>query len=227
MNKVELLILIWPFVWPILAVIALGMVFRNLADSGFLHEHKYVGWLVLALEITVFLSTAAKRASAGGLGFVALAYILFMGYILAMQARLVADLLILTFAPDRSDGLKVIKSYSMAERKIIQDDLGGSIAEYKRAIAEDPDDVEARLRLAEVLFENADYRMSVETYDEVLQRQRTLSVERRCLILTRLASIHAGKFGDKGKARELLQSIIDTYPGTRFSEYAKERMADL
>jgi tetratricopeptide (TPR) repeat protein len=227
MNNIEILLLMWPLAWPILALITLGVVFSYLANSGLLYEYRYLGWLVLLADLAIFFSTAVKLSSAGGLGGAALFYLFFLGLLFASQRGPIVDLLILTFTPDRSDGLKLIKSYSKAERKIIEDDLGGSVAEYEHAVTEDPDDVEARLRLAEVLFKNADHEKSAEAYEEVLQRERKLSAERRSLILTRLANIHADKFGDKEKARELLQSIIDAYPETRFSEYAKERLAGL
>lgn len=212
---------------PPVAMIALGVVLFNLANSGYLHGHTYAGWAVLGAELIIFFWAAVRQAGAAGSGFTALAYILILGYIFTMQAPLISELLVLTFTPDRSAGLKVIKTYSIAERKIIEDDLSGSIAEYEGAVADDPGDIEARLRLAEVLFRNADYEKCVETYQDVLKRERRLSAERHCLILTRLAKIHAEQFTDPEKARELLLSIIDKYPDTRFSKYAGECMAGL
>ncbi len=214
-------------VGPPVAMIALGVVLFNLAKSGYLHEHTYVGWAVLGVELAIFFWAAVRQAGAPGSGFTALAYIFFLGLIFATQAFHISELFVLTFAPDRSDGLKVIKTYSIVERKIIEDDLRGSIAEYEGAVADDPGDIEARLRLAEMLFRNEDYEKCGETYEDVLKRERRLSAERHCLILTRLAKIHAEQFSDPDKARELLLSIIDKYPDTRFSKYARECMAGL
>ena len=223
MSFLSLLII----VGPIVAIVVLGSVFFWLANSGYLGGYKYVGWALLGAELVITFSAVVGQASAEGMGFIALFYILFLTYMLAMQASPIAELLILTFAPDRSAGLKLLKSYSIAERMIIEEDLSGSITEYEDAVADDPSDIEARLRLAEVLFQNAEYRKAVEAYESALRIGKGLGAERRCLILTRLAQIDAEQLGELDKARNLLETIIKKYPDTRFSNYAEERMARL
>jgi len=212
---------------PVVALCALAVVSVNLANSGFLERRKYVGWALLGFALVIFFSSVIWQARTAESSLTLSIYIIGLSFLAAMQGPLVAELLTLTFWPDRSRGLKLLRSYSAAERKIIEGDLSGSIAEYESAIAEDPDDIEARLRLAETLFESKEFQKTVDAYEAVLNRAPKLSAERHCLILTRLARIHAEEFGDVDKARELLATIIEKHPDTEYSRYAKECISGL
>lgn len=208
---------------PPVALFILGVVSIRLTGNDFFKTRRSAGWALMGVALAIFFPAVSWM----GMSMGAIFYAVFLSMILALQGPLMLELVTLALMGDRSAGLKLLKSYSMAERNIIEDDLSGSIAEYESAVAEDPDDVEARLRLAEVSFQNAEYRKTVEAYEAALHRGKKLSAERKCLILTRLAQIHAEQFGEPDKARRLLETIIKKYPNTRFSEYAQERMAGL
>jgi hypothetical protein len=94
--------------------------------------------------------------------------------LLYIQGLFVLELVTYTFMPDPSKGLKPMNVYSLAEKKALQDDLTGAIAEYEKVIAEAPDDLTARLRLAELCCENEDYKKAVMACETLLAREQRL-----------------------------------------------------
>jgi lipopolysaccharide biosynthesis regulator YciM len=140
---------------------------------------------------------------------------------------LAAETIVETFMPDRSRGLRLMRFYTEAEKKVIEDDLPGAIEEYEKVIAEDPDDMRARLRMAELCGEAEQYNKAVATYEAILARSEKLSRSEHCSVLTLLSDIYSKHFHDGDRARKNIQAIIDRYPHTSYADFARERLARL
>lgn len=212
---------------PIIVLFALGVVSIHLTSSGYFPGRARVGWALFGITLAVFFPMAAWRAGTGAAGVGALFHILFLSLLLMLQAPLLVELITLAVMPDSSRGLKVLKVHTEAEKKVIQDDLPGAILEYESIIAEDPGDIEARFRLAELRYQNKEYRKSASAYEALLEHKQELDIDRHCSILTRLSEIYAHQLGDVETARAFVQRIVSEYPDTRYAVYARERIDNL
>ena len=210
-------------VGPIVLLTGLGILSNYLTFSGYIPGNTKIGWTLVCAALAVFSwpLILMSRSEQAGVGI--LLHIIFLGVLLAMQAPLVAELI--TLIPDRSRGLKVLKVHSEAEKRVNDDDLPGAIEEFDRIIAEDPHDLEARFRLAEICCRNNEYRKAATTYEALLKSAKKLEMSSRCVALTRLSEIYAQHLGDVGRAREIINLIIDKYPDTKYARYAKERLS--
>ncbi|UCD59000.1 MAG: hypothetical protein JSV16_07830 [Candidatus Hydrogenedentota bacterium] len=209
----------------ILIILAVFSIF--LAYSGYLPGRTYIGWTVLGLYGAVFLWFAgvwlSKLQSPFSLFFAAIC----LALLLALQGPLVLGLMSQTVMPDPSKGLKLIKVYTEAEGKVAQDDLAGAITEYEKVIVENPDDVAARFRLAELCCENREYRKGAMVYEALLAHADKLDISQHCSALTRLSEIYVQHLGDVESARRHIQTIIRMYPGTKYAAYAIEHLGNL
>lgn len=195
-------------------------------SSGYLDGREYIGWILLAIFTSAYIEFcmllfARLEGIESIAGFVA------ASLVLATQAPLLLELISKSVLPDRSAGLKIIKTHSLAERKVAEEDLAGAIEEYERAIAEDPDDFEARFRMADLCYQNKDYPKAVQSYRRLAELKEKLSVSQYCSALMRLSEIHAQNLNDIAGARRYLQTIIEEQADTKYAEYAANRMESL
>ncbi len=115
-----------------------------------------------------------------------------------------------------------IKSYDIAEKFASQGLYSEAIAEYEKAIEEDPEDVNARLFLADVYCKMDQYEQAARTLLETLEHD--LPAEKWCHIANRLADILVQKTGAPDEAVRILTRIVEKYPRTKFARYAQERI---
>jgi tetratricopeptide (TPR) repeat protein len=210
-----------------LTLLTLSGVSIYLAFSGYLPGRTYIGWTFLGFYVTIFLAFAIFWLRPMQNPFMQFFAALLLGLLLATQGPLVVELISQAVMPDPSKGLKLIKVYTEAEKRVVQDDLPGAIEEYEKVIAEDPDDVTARFRLAELCYQNEEYRKAAMAYEALLAREKGLDVNRHCSALTRLSEIYAQHLGDTKSARKHVQTIIDKYPGTKYAGYAMDWLENL
>ena len=217
------------FIALLIPLVVLAVVSLQFAFSGNVDGRQYLGWILLiafgALTYE-FIGTwmamhpgPTSRFLAGLVGAI----------LLGTQAPLLIELIIIMLAAvsDRSGGLKLLKVHTEAEKKVVQDDLPGAILEYESIIAEDPGDIEARFRLAELRYQNKEYHKSAAAYEALLGYVQELDMDRHCSILTRLSEIYAHQLGDIETARAFVQRIVTEYPNTRYAGYARERIDSL
>jgi len=217
-------------VGPFVVLTILGAISIYLTFTGFFPGRAHYGWALLGISFTVFFGSVVINAGAGEIGFetvFSLVYVLFLSAFLALQGPLVLEMISLTVIPDPSKGLKPLKVHTEAEKKVVEDDLPGAIAEYERIITEDPEDYDARFRLAELCCENQEYRKAATVYEEVLKLAEGLSVSQRCSALTRLSEIYASHLGDVNNARRCIRTIIESHPDTKYAGYAEDRLSNL
>ncbi len=208
-------------------LVALVVLSFYLAYSDLLATRTYLGWILLAVFLIFFIRFADLWVTKLDNPFHMFFAVLLLALIFLSQGPLLSELISQSVLPDPSKGLKLIKDYSEAERKVAQDDYTGAILEYEKVIAKTPDDTVARFRLAELCYENEDYRKAAMAYEALVARARQLDMRQHCSALTRLADIYTNHLGDKESAKKHIRTIIETYPDTKYSGYAADRLANL
>ena len=208
-------------------LLMLGSLSVYLAYSGHIPGRTHIGWAVLAAYLIVYLLFAIVWVSTIHDPFSSMFAVVGLALLLALEAPLLLELISQSVLPDHSKGLKLIEVHTEAERKAAQDDLPGAIAEYERVIAENPADTVARFRLAELSYQNQEHRKAATTYEALLAHTHGLDISQHCSALTRLSEIYARHLGDPQTARRHIQTIIETYPDTKYANYAADHLENL
>lgn len=225
-----LITLILLYFGPILLLLGLGLLSIRLTFSGYFTGRPSRGWTVVGIALAIFLASTAGRSAGGSSAeamFGILFHVILLALLLTLQVPLVVELLSQLIVPDPSKGLKLAKTYSEAEKKVAADDLPGAIVEYEKVIAKDSGDVAARLRLAELRYQNKEYRKAVTDYEALLAHPKKLGISQHCSVLTRVSEIYTQHLGDTETARKCIQTIIDKYPNTKYADYAIEHLHNL
>jgi len=118
---------------------------------------------------------------------------------------------------------KVRKDYSRARWLLSRGRFEEAIAEFRRALEEDPEEVALRLEIAEIYARDLrDYPRAIEEYEESLGMNFDDSA--KASILNRIADIYDTALADPKKATDALRRIVEMYHETKFAERARERM---
>ncbi|MBI5365904.1 MAG: tetratricopeptide repeat protein [Planctomycetes bacterium] len=123
------------------------------------------------------------------------------------------------------DQVRVAKTYDQAEACERQRDWEGALAAYRRALAEDIEDWEARRRMAEVHLKTGDVGAAVAGLR--LVAERIAEPGRKAAVTFRLAELLAGPQRDRAGARALLVALAAAVAGTQVAPYVKLRIAAL
>jgi tetratricopeptide (TPR) repeat protein len=199
-----------------------------LAYSGILVGRAYIGWIYVVIYLLIYFPFAvAWYRDLAAISVTTILHVTFLVLLILPLGALATETIVETFWPDRSKGLRIMRFYTRAEEKVIEDDLPGAIEEYEKVIAEDPDDLRARLRMAELCAEAEQYDKAVATYEVILTRSEELGKSQHCTVLTRLSDIYSRHLFDVHRARENIQAIIDRYPDSSYADFARERLARL
>ncbi len=209
----------------LLIIMTIGSV--KLSGSGILVAHSYVGWIYILVYMLIYIPFVAAWHQHFGITVMTLPYIIMFIALIYPLSVLGSELAMVALIPDPSKGLKPLKVYSAAERKVSEDDLPGAIAEYELEIARDPKDVAARLRLADLCSEAKQYEKAVTAYEALAGKPRGLNVDQHCSVLTRLSELYSRHLGQMEKARVAVQEIIERYPDTNYAKFAEERLKNL
>ena len=117
------------------------------------------------------------------------------------------------------------KSYDIAEKLTIDGRYAEAVAEYERAIEEDPEDATPRIMMADTYCKAGQYELAAQALDETLELD--LPAEQWCHVVNRLADIYAQNTREPEKAVAVLNRIVNKYPESAFARYARERIARL
>jgi tetratricopeptide (TPR) repeat protein len=198
-----------------------------LANSGILRRGSYIGWVFFVAYLVVYIHFAAAWYRHFDVSIFTIFHIVLLIILIYPLGVLGAELFTVTFLPDPSAGLELLRVHTAAERKVVEDDLPGAIEEYEKVLAKNSSDVAARLRMADLCHEAKQYEKAVATYEVLLKKPKGLGVDQHCSALTRLSEIYARHLGKYDKARGVVQMIIDEYPDTEYAKFAKDRLANL
>ena len=218
---------------PIALLLTLGLLIvltilsLKLSGSGILAAYPYIGWTYLLVYMLIYIPFVAAWHMHFELSVLTLPYIIMLIALIYPLCVLGAELASLALVPDPSKGLKLLKVYSAAEKKVAEDDLPGAIEEYEAVIARHPNDIAPRLRMADLCHEAKQYERAAAAYEKLAGKPQGLNVDQHCSVLTRLSEIYARHLGQLEKARETVQEIIERYPDTDYAKFAKERLNNL
>lgn len=202
----------------------------SLTSSEFIRNHTTTGWVLLGIYLVLcftFMFRWLGSMSNETVLINILKILVVCTCLLYIQSLFVLELITCTFMPDPSKGLTLMNVYSLAEKKALQDDLAGAIAEYEKVIAEEPEDITARLRLAELCCENAEYKKAVMAYEALLARAKRLDANQYCTVHSRLSDIYAARLADREAARKHVRAIIEKYLDSKYAQLAEDRLATL
>jgi len=118
------------------------------------------------------------------------------------------------------------KAYSAIEALVVRGEYGRAADAYEREIDADPADVEARIRLAELLLKHLDDAEGAATrYREA--RDRTSDERRRQFIAFRLVDIYRDHLHAPGRAIVELRRFLDSFPSAPQATGARAELTRL
>ncbi len=118
------------------------------------------------------------------------------------------------------------KAYSAIEALVVRGEYGRAAEAYARAIAADAADVDARVRLAELLLHHlGDAEGAATRYREA--RERTPDPRRRQFITFRLVDIYRDHLHERGRAIVELRRFLDAFPSAPQAAGARAELARL
>ncbi|MBM4082009.1 MAG: tetratricopeptide repeat protein [Planctomycetes bacterium] len=123
------------------------------------------------------------------------------------------------------DRLRMPKTYDRAEKAERARDFAQAAQLYREAVAQDPKDLEARRRLAEVHVQLGDYDAAIRELTAALAE--TAELDLRGPLVVRLAEILVQHRNDRMAALERLYKFKDEAAGTRHAEYVQARIEAL
>ncbi len=123
-----------------------------------------------------------------------------------------------------TSNMKVEKTYDRAAKAEREGDLERALAAYGRAAADDPKDPEPLRRMAEIHLRRGDRERAFERFRQALPL--IASHEGRATLAFRLADLLI-ESGRQPEARSHLEAVERDLAGTRFAEFARERLGAL
>ncbi|MBI3097460.1 MAG: tetratricopeptide repeat protein [Planctomycetes bacterium] len=121
--------------------------------------------------------------------------------------------------------LQVAPTYHQAEAAEKRHDFAAAERLYRQAIAERPDDAEAKRRLAELHLLRGDAEAAARAYRALIAD--TPDPEGASLLVFRLADLLSGTLGRRDEALSLLREFEKRHPQSGPAVYARERAARL
>jgi hypothetical protein len=121
-------------------------------------------------------------------------------------------------------GMKVKKTYDLAEKAEHDGDFDRALALYREEIARDPKDPEPLRRTGDIHLRRGETTQAIEQFRRAVPLVE--EAEPRSTLAFRLVDL-LEREGLRDEARSVLRSIERELAGTRFAEFAKERLHSL
>jgi tetratricopeptide (TPR) repeat protein len=119
-----------------------------------------------------------------------------------------------------------LKGYSAIEALVAQGRYQDAAAAYRREIAADPSDIEARSRLAQLLIDHlADFAAAARYLREA--REVSTNDGQKMGYSLRLVDLYRSRLGDRGKAMVELRRFIDTFPDSPHIDGVRRELSEL
>jgi hypothetical protein len=120
------------------------------------------------------------------------------------------------------DHIVLSKSYNRAEGAESRGDLAEAERLYRQELEADPEDAEARRRLAELLVRQGRAQEAVPEFETVIEQVE--GREKRYATTFRLAEVLEEELGRRQEAAELYRRIVQEDPRSRYAQYARSRL---
>lgn len=163
---------------------------------------------------------------------------LWFGFPIGLVAAAIATALIYHFSEATGQGFLSFlqpsgsstpyeKQYSLQESLAIRGNVAGAIASYEEIIAQDPGDIEARIRAAELhAGKGGNPKRAAECFAEA-RRVPGLTAARDLYISNRLIDLLRGPLNDEGRALVELRRLVQLHPASRDAKFARGAIAKM
>ncbi len=122
---------------------------------------------------------------------------------------------------------KVSKTYSAANVFLIKEKYAEAIEEYQRVIEEDPEDITAQLKIAEIYDHKIkDFTRAIPEYEKLLT-MKEVEDNLWVSVKNRLVDIYSQQRGNREEALRQLEVIIERFPETKYSHQALQRISKI
>ena len=118
-------------------------------------------------------------------------------------------------------------TYSYEESLAVRGDVAGAIEAYARRMAEQPHDVEVRVRAAELLAAEGNDPARAAALFRELRAIPGVTPARVLYATQRLVDLHRGPLGDEGRALVELRRIVESFPGSTAATHARKALRTL
>ncbi len=119
-----------------------------------------------------------------------------------------------------------IKGHSAIEALVAEGRYQDAAVAYRREIAADPSDIEARSRLAQLLMDRLeDFTAAARYLKEA--REVTTNDRQKMGYSLRLIDLYRSRLNDRGKAMVELRRFIDTFPDSRHIDGVRRELSEL
>ena len=112
------------------------------------------------------------------------------------------------------------REYSMQQAMAASGDVHGAIASYLALIEATPNDVEARIALAELCARSGYASEAADAFADV-RRVPGVSAQRDLYATSRLVDLYQGPLAQPGRALVELRRLAEKHAGTREAEFAR------
>lgn len=119
------------------------------------------------------------------------------------------------------------KQYSLQESMAIRGDVAGAIASYEEIIAQDPMDVEARIRAAELYAARGGNPRRAAEYLIEARKVPGIPAARDLYISNRLVDLFRGPLNEPGRALVELRRLVQLHPTSRDAQFARDAIAKM
>jgi len=196
-----------------------------------------IRWL-LTLGVGFFLFRWAISATRGGEGLglrfdiafevviAAVFYGLFLFLLFGRSAvSKVGDKFAGLYMPS-DEHMRIVPEYSVAEARANEGKYQEAVDEYRKVIAEHPDDIYPHLRIAELALNHlGDHHLfEIELLSALGKAEGEVSI---VMAAGRLADFYQLTLNDPARALEVMKQVREKIPGTKRADLADERIAVL
>ena len=137
-----------------------------------------------------------------------------------------ANTLVGFFGAQSGSSTPPTKGYSAIEAMVAGGRYQDAAVAYRREIAADPSDTEARSRLAQLLMDRLeDFTAAARYLKEA--REVTTNDRRKMGYSLRLVDLYRSRMGDRGKAMVELRRFIDTFPDSPHIDGVRRELSEL
>jgi len=180
--------------------------------------------------VTVFgLAFGAFALAAGGISWISTFFAALAGVFVGYGSQLIGDAVGNTWKRFAVDGTSTpyVEQYSYQQSLVMSGKLEEALESFEAIIAEQPTNIDARLRAAELYArEKKDAKRAAELFREV-QRIPGLTTGQEVYSVNRLVDLLTGPLGEPARAMVELRRLIDRHPTLPSSAHSRDALARL